>query len=72
MITGKKASIILLVECKSPKVKINQSVFDQISIYQSKLNSKYLLITNGNESIYFKKDDKKKSYVLLMIFHLKI
>ena len=24
MITGKKASIILLVECKSPKVKINQ------------------------------------------------
>ena len=26
MITGKKASIILLVECKSPKVKINQSV----------------------------------------------
>ena len=24
MITGKKASIILLVECKSPKIKINQ------------------------------------------------
>jgi hypothetical protein len=72
MITGKKASIILLVECKSPKVKINQSVFDQIAIYQSKLNSKYLLITNGNESFYFKKDDKKNHTVLLMIFHLKI
>ena len=71
MITGKKASIILLVECKSPKVKINQSVFDQIAIYQSKLNSKYLLITNGNESFYFKKDDKKKSYGFINDFSFK-
>ena len=71
MITGKKASIILLVECKSPKVKINQSVFDQIAIYQSKLNSKYLLITNGNEFFYFKKDDKKKSYGFINDFSFK-
>ena len=71
MITGKKASIILLVECKSPKVKINQSVFDQIAIYQSKINSKYLLITNGNQSFYFKKDDKKKSYDFINDFSFK-
>jgi len=71
MITGKKASIILLVECKSPKVKINQTVFDQIAIYQSKLNSKYLLITNGNESFYFKKDDNKKSYDFINDFSFK-
>ena len=71
MITGKKASIILLVECKSPKVKIKQTVFDQIAIYQSKLNSKYLLITNGNESFYFKKDDNKKSYDFINDFSFK-
>ena len=59
------------MECKSPKVKINQSVFDQIAIYQSKLNSKYLLITNGNESLLSKKMTKKNHTVLLMIFQFK-
>ena len=61
MITGKKASIMLLVECKSPKVKSIKVFFDQIAIYQSKLNSKYLLITNGNESFALKKMTKKKN-----------
>jgi hypothetical protein len=37
----------LLVECKSFKVKINQTALDQMSIYNSTLKSKYLLLTNG-------------------------
>ncbi len=37
----------LLVECKSFKVKINQIALDQLSLYNAKLKSKYLLLTNG-------------------------
>ena len=37
----------LLVECKRPKVKITQAVFDQIARYNLTLKVKYLLVTNG-------------------------
>lgn len=40
-------TIILLVECKSPKVKISQNTFDQISRYNLAFKSKYLMVTNG-------------------------
>ena len=40
---------IMLVECKSPKTKINQDVFLQIAKYNFKLQVKYLVVTNGLE-----------------------
>tara|TARA_A100001011_G_scaffold326785_1_gene350544 strand:- start:1567 stop:2019 length:453 start_codon:yes stop_codon:yes gene_type:complete len=39
--------IVLLVECKSPQVKIFQNTFDQISRYNLVFKSKYLMVTNG-------------------------
>ena len=44
--------IVLLVECKSPKVKISQNTFDQISRYNLAFKSKYLMITNGLRHYY--------------------
>jgi len=38
---------ILLVECKSPKVKVSQATFEQIAWYNSVLKVPYLLVTNG-------------------------
>ncbi len=40
---------VILGECKSPDVKINQKVFDQISRYNITLGIRLLLITNGIE-----------------------
>ena len=37
----------LLVECKSHKEPINQSVIDQVSRYNMTLQAPYLLVTNG-------------------------
>ena len=37
----------MLVECKSPDVKITQDTFNQIAKYNFKLNVKFLLVTNG-------------------------
>lgn len=37
----------MIVECKSPDVKINSEVLKQIGLYNYKLHAKYLTITNG-------------------------
>jgi len=40
----------LLIECKSHREPINQSVIDQVSRYNITLNAPYLLVTNGVQS----------------------
>jgi len=45
-------SILLIVECKSYKVKIDQSAFDQIARYNLALNAKFLMVTNGINHYY--------------------
>ena len=37
----------VIVECKSPEVKITQDTFNQIAKYNSQLKVKYLIVTNG-------------------------
>jgi hypothetical protein len=37
----------MLIECKAPEIKINQSTLQQALRYHLKLNIKYLLLTNG-------------------------
>lgn len=61
---------LMIVECKSPSVKINQDVFDQISIYNLKIRSKFLMITNGLNNLYFKIDEKNKSHIFVKEFPL--
>ena len=49
VIYDREGTPIMLVECKSPKTKINQDVFLQIAKYNFKLKVKYLVVTNGLE-----------------------
>jgi len=58
-------SIEILVECKSPKIKITQPVFDQIARYNMQLNSSYLMVTNGLNHFYCKMDLKEEKYAFL-------
>ncbi|MBP5366234.1 MAG: type I restriction enzyme HsdR N-terminal domain-containing protein [Bacteroidales bacterium] len=37
----------LIVECKAPSVPVTQSVFEQALRYNTRLNVKYLIVTNG-------------------------
>ena len=37
----------MIVECKSPNIKITQDTFDQIARYNFNLKVKYLVVTNG-------------------------
>ena len=57
--------ILLIVECKSPKVKISQKTFDQISRYNLVLKAQYLMITNGLSHYFCKVDFVKNKYFFL-------
>ena len=43
----RKGAPAMIVECKAPEVKIDNSVFEQAARYDIKLGVKYLLVSNG-------------------------
>ncbi len=51
---------LLIVECKSPTVKIDQSVFDQIMVYNMQFHVRYLIVTNGLDHFCCKLDENGK------------
>jgi hypothetical protein len=46
---------LLVVECKSPDIKLNHSVIDQAVRYNLALQASYLFITNGIVNIFLEK-----------------
>ncbi|NOY48333.1 MAG: type I restriction enzyme HsdR N-terminal domain-containing protein [Chlorobi bacterium] len=58
-------SIFLIVECKAPKITINQTAFDQIARYNLALNAEYLMVTNGLNHYYCTMDFKEQRYQFL-------
>lgn len=65
LVFDKKGTPELIVECKSPKIKITQDTFDQIARYNLKLNANYLMVSNGLQHFYCKMDTKNEKYVFL-------
>lgn len=65
LVFDKKGNPDIIVECKAPKVPINQSTFDQIARYNLKLNAKYLIVTNGLQHYYCQMDFENERYVFL-------
>ena len=65
LVFDKKGNHNIIVECKSPKIKITQDTFDQIARYNLALNAEYLIVTNGISHYYCKMDSENKKYVFL-------
>lgn len=55
----------LIVECKSPKTKIDQSTFDQIARYNLTLKANFLVLTNGINHYCCCLDHKNEQYHFL-------
>ena len=55
----------IIVECKAPTINITQNAFDQIARYNLKLNSNFLVVTNGLKHYYCEMDFDKEKYVFL-------
>jgi type I site-specific restriction endonuclease len=47
VVYGKNGAPCLIVECKAPKVVVNQVVFDQVAMYNMELKVPFLAVTNG-------------------------
>jgi Type I restriction enzyme R protein N terminus (HSDR_N) len=58
-------NIRLIVECKAPKITINQNTFDQVARYNLALNAEYLMVTNGLNHYYCTMDFKDQRYQFL-------
>ena len=55
----------LIVECKSPKIKITDDVFRQASVYNFELQAPYLVVCNGLETYCCKMDYAEKTFEFL-------
>jgi hypothetical protein len=62
---SKSAKPLLLVECKAPDVKISHSTFDQIAVYNLRLNVPYLFVSNGIDHFFCSFDLHKKGLAFL-------
>lgn len=61
---------VMIVECKSPDVTINDKVFDQIVCYNMSFKVPYLIVTNGIDHYACKIDVENSTYEFLNVIPL--
>lgn len=47
LIYNRQGKSWMVVECKSPDIKLTQKAFNQIAVYNMTIGAKYLAVTNG-------------------------
>ncbi len=52
----------IIIEFKSPSVPITQEVFDQVAVYNFKLNVNYFILSNGYQHFFCKKNCDATGY----------
>jgi hypothetical protein len=65
--TGKP---VMIVECKSPDIKIDDKVFDQIVCYNMGFKVPYILVTNGLDHYACRIDYETNKYEFLLVIPL--
>ncbi len=59
---------LILAECKAPEVAISQSTLDQAVRYNSKVEARYLILTNGLSHFIYERDSQQGHYTPLKEF----
>lgn len=62
---NKVAKPQMIIEYKSPKIKLQQKTFDQISAYNLLLKVDYLIVSNGMQHICCRMDYENQKYYFL-------
>lgn len=70
LIHNRKGEPVMIVECKSFDVKIDETVFNQIVDYNMKFKVPYIVVTNGMVNYACKIDHLNKSFDYLMVIPL--
>lgn len=58
-----KATPLIIAEYKQPSVAITQKVFDQIAVYNMRLNVPFLIVSNGYNHFMCQVDNESKRYI---------
>jgi hypothetical protein len=61
---------VMIVECKSPDIKIDEKVFDQIVCYNMRFKVPYIVVTNGIVNYACKVSHEEKKYEFLLVIPL--
>lgn len=67
LVLDRELAPYLLIECKSHRVPLRQSTFDQASLYNTQVNAPYLLITNGVQTFCAAIDRAQGQYTFVDI-----
>lgn len=62
---GRDMHPLMVVECKSPDVKIDNAVIDQVTRYNMALKVKYVVVTNGLTTYAFAYDETLQKYGII-------
>lgn len=65
VVHGRDGKPFLMVECKSPEVKVVQATFDQVSRYNRVVRARYLAVTNGLKHYCWRIDRASGEYEFL-------
>jgi hypothetical protein len=68
LVHNRKGMPIMIVECKSPYIKLNEDVFEQIATYNRNYKVPYLVVTNGlvHYACKINPAEKKPDYLLVI------
>jgi hypothetical protein len=61
---------VMIVECKSPDIKIDEKIFDQIVCYNMKFKVPYIVVTNGLVSYACKINHLENNFEFLLVIPL--
>ena len=62
---NKQGKPVIIIECKAPEVPVTRAVFNQAARYNTQLNVKYLIVTNGMQHYCARLIDDEGNYELL-------
>lgn len=63
IVYDRQAQPVMVVECKRPEVRLDQTVMDQAVRYNMVLNVKYILVTNGTATYICRKGESRYDFI---------
>jgi Type I restriction enzyme R protein N terminus (HSDR_N) len=70
LVHNRSGAPVMIVECKSPDIKIDDKVFDQIVCYNMRFKVPYIVVTNGLVNYACKVDHQENKYEFLLVIPL--
>ncbi|MDL1913213.1 MAG: type I restriction enzyme HsdR N-terminal domain-containing protein [Bergeyella sp.] len=67
LLVTEKAKPVILVECKGPKIPITENTFEQTARYNSSIQAKNIILSNGVQHIFSTFDGKEYSFEILQL-----